>query len=158
MNQENCSICLEECKDNIVILPCTHKLHTECLNMYIQDKCRNGFTTYNCPVCITEYSIEKNLLEEQSKDDWEMNVNLCLKITYLIIIMVIYGLISYYIVLRLINIRSKTKNNILSTLGLALLMVLIFCRFMEYLRNITFRERENIPIHNLQVNYRAINI
>lgn len=60
---ENCSICLDKITDNIddmLVLPCNHVFHKNCINNWIIYKL-NDNTRPNCPLCKQNIHIIKDI-------------------------------------------------------------------------------------------------
>lgn len=45
---ENCTICLDAMNDKIILLPCKHYFHPECIKKWLREY------NYKCPICRTE--------------------------------------------------------------------------------------------------------
>lgn len=59
---EKCSICLDDCLNYVLVLPCKHKFHKTCLKSYLENKYPNdSIYVLKCPMCIREYILDKNL-------------------------------------------------------------------------------------------------
>lgn len=55
LERRNCPICLEECKLNSKILPCKHQIHSECLQLQL-----NNSNILKCAECSVEYKFLEN--------------------------------------------------------------------------------------------------
>lgn len=49
-NEDNCSICLDQMRNNNIILPCNHKFHNKCIK-----KLFITFHDNKCPLCRAKY-------------------------------------------------------------------------------------------------------
>ena len=67
---EECVICLEDLKENIVILNCKHIYHYSCIQQWFFKKKR-----LSCPMCRGESEIV-NILNETHKININININM----------------------------------------------------------------------------------
>jgi len=73
-----CSICLSNGSDDLVSLPCDHFYHKTCISKnYIFEITRNNKTTYECPECRAEITMDEMsiILNIQSPKTHQMQQN-----------------------------------------------------------------------------------
>lgn len=50
-----CPICLEQLEESVILKPCEHKIHKNCLQALV----KNSTDPYKCPLCRTNISINE---------------------------------------------------------------------------------------------------
>ena len=68
-HNDQCSICLEPLKENIIVLFCGHIFHSECIHHYESQTIYNQNNMNQCPFCRTPYGL---ILD---KFDYNPNIN-----------------------------------------------------------------------------------